>query len=42
MEAPILVFVLVLSLIVLDLLAVTTGADSRDGFVDDPVQGGLR
>ena len=42
MEAPILIFVLVLGLIVLDLLAVTSGAESRDGFTDDALPRGLR
>jgi hypothetical protein len=42
MEAPILLFVFVLALVVLDLLAVTIGADSRDGFTDDTFEPRLR
>jgi hypothetical protein len=42
MEAPILILVYVLGLVVLDLLAVTLGAESRDGFSDDTVRPGLR
>jgi hypothetical protein len=42
MEAPILIFFFVLTLIVLDLLAVTLGAESRDGFTDDTRPAGLR
>jgi hypothetical protein len=42
MEAPILLFVFVLAVVVLDLLAVIAGAESRDGFTDDTFQPGLR
>ena len=42
MEAPILFFVFVLAVVLLDLLAITVGAESRDGFTDDTFQPGLR
>jgi hypothetical protein len=42
MDALFLCFVLVASLIVVDLLAVTAGAESRDGFADDAPRPGLR
>jgi len=42
MEALAFVLIFVLGLIVLDLLAVTLGAESRDGFTDDTLQPRLR
>jgi hypothetical protein len=42
MDALFLFLVLAASLVVVDLLAVTIGADSRDGFADDSVRPGLR
>ena len=42
MDALFPIFLLVVTLIVVDLLAVTIGSDSRDGFADEILRPGLR
>jgi hypothetical protein len=42
MDAVFLFFILVAGVIVADLLAVTIGTDSRDGFAEDGRRTGLR